>query len=119
MKLTTDIKPRKDGTITVKTASNVYKFSADESGMLVAEVNEGDVGFLLDTGNFYPADEADIEAGIAAVSGPQDEIADEADIEAGIAAVSGPQDEIADEAGSESPQADEPTAPKLGKKKGK
>lgn len=84
MKLTTDIKPRKDGTITAKAGSTDYKFVADESGMLVAEVDDGDVGFLLDTGNFYPADEADIEAGIAAVTeqNGDDADADEADIEA-------------------------------------
>lgn len=72
MKLTTDIKPRKDLTVTAKAGGTVYTFVDDGSGMLVAEVNEADVGFLLDSGNFYPADEADIEAGIAA-QGKQDE----------------------------------------------
>lgn len=79
MKLTTDIKPRKDGTVTAKVGPAEYKFVADEDGALVAEVADEDVGFLLDTGNFYPADEADIEAGIAAVAEQQ---GDEADIEA-------------------------------------
>lgn len=67
MKLTTDIKPRKDGTVLVSAGNTAYKFTADASGMLVADVKEEDVGTLLDTGNFYPADEVDIEAGIAAV----------------------------------------------------
>lgn len=83
MKLTTDIKPRRDLTITVKAGETTYKFEADENGMLVADVQDCDVGFLLDTGNFYPADEADIEAGIAAVN--EQEAGgehDEADIEA-------------------------------------
>jgi hypothetical protein len=79
MKLTTDIKPRKDGTVIARASERAYTF-ADEGGMLVAEVHEDDIGFLLDTGNFYPADEADIEAGIAAVV-EQQEGEGKADIE--------------------------------------
>lgn len=75
MKLTTDIRPRKDGSVVVNAAGAKYKFAADASGMLVAEVADEDVGFLLDTGNFYPADEADIEDGIAAVIDSGDDAA--------------------------------------------
>lgn len=67
MKLTTEIKPRKDGTVTARVGAASYTFKTDETGALVAEVDQGDLGALLDTGNFYPADEADIEAGIVAV----------------------------------------------------
>lgn len=70
MKLSTDIKPRKDGTLNVKVHDgSEYKFSQDNYGILVADVtNEEHVGFLLDTGNFYPADEDDISQGLKLVS---------------------------------------------------
>lgn len=76
MKLSTDIKPRKSGTLSVKVHDGAeYQFVADESGALVADVtNEEHVGFLLDTGNFYPVDEEDISQGLKLVAG--DEAAD-------------------------------------------
>ena len=81
MKLTTDIKPRKDGTVFVSVGGKSHVFKADESGMLVADIPDDAVGYLLDTGNFYPADEADIDAGIDAVKAEDgdEDAADEAD----------------------------------------
>lgn len=60
MKLTTDIKPRRDGKLTAKTPDGTeYKFEDDGDGRLVADIkNEDHVSFLLDSGNFYPLDEA-------------------------------------------------------------
>lgn len=60
MQLTTDIKPRRDGKLTAKVDDGTeYKFEDDGSGRLVADIkDENHVAFLLDTGNFYPLDEA-------------------------------------------------------------
>lgn len=79
MKLGTDLQPRLGGEINATTAAGKeYIFMPDASGALVAEVtDEEDIGFLLDTGNFYPADEKDISAGLAAVKVEQiDEVGD-------------------------------------------
>lgn len=80
MKLTTEIIPRRDGTVTAtvpatdSVPSGRYTFKQDADGRLVCDVeHESHIGFLLDTGFFYPADEADIEAGIDAVNQQQDE----------------------------------------------
>lgn len=69
MKLTTDIKPRVDGGVSATApGGRVYQFKPDAGGRLVAEVeDEAHVGFLLDSGNFYPAEEKDTDAGIAAL----------------------------------------------------
>jgi hypothetical protein len=70
MKLTTDILPRKDGTVIVKTPSGgTYVLKKDGEGRLAAEVtNEADIAYLLDNGNFYPLNEGDIEAGLDALN---------------------------------------------------
>lgn len=74
MKLATDLPLRKDDTVTAAVPgapgerATVYTFKAGASGQITADVdNEEHVGYLLDTGNFYPADEKDIGAGVAAV----------------------------------------------------
>lgn len=65
MKLSTDITPRRDGTVNAVTNSgNNYDFTPDKDGRLVADVtDQDDLEFLLDAG-FFPADEADIGSGI-------------------------------------------------------
>lgn len=61
MQLTTDIKPRRDGKLTAMADDGTaYEFKDDGAGRLVADIaNEDHVSFLLDSGNFYPADEAE------------------------------------------------------------
>jgi hypothetical protein len=94
MKLTTDMKPRKDGTVTATVPatdavpSSRYVFKQDADGRLLCDVeHEAHIGWLLDSGFFYPADESDIEAGIDAVNQQHDDGEgsgeDESDIEAG------------------------------------
>jgi hypothetical protein len=70
MKLSTDIKPRADGKVVATAGGAAYVFVRDaESGQLTCDVsNEAHVAYLLDTGNFYPADLGDIPAGLAAVA---------------------------------------------------
>lgn len=67
MKLETDIKPRSEGVVLAEANGNQHVFSPDADGHLVCDVPDADIAFLLDTGNFYPASEADIDTGIAAV----------------------------------------------------
>lgn len=74
MKLTTDIKPRKDGTVIAAVPANDavpagrYVFNPDSDGNLTCDVeHESHIGWLLDTGFYFPVDEADIDAGIDAV----------------------------------------------------
>jgi hypothetical protein len=67
MKLETDIKPRGDGTVIFEAHGVQHIFVHDANGHLVCDVADDAVAFLLDTGNCYPADEADMDAGIAAV----------------------------------------------------
>lgn len=75
MKLATDLPLRKDKTVTATVPDSAgqraatYTFTPDASGQTAADVDcEEHVGYLLDTGNFYPADEKDIGAGVAAVA---------------------------------------------------
>ena len=74
MKLTTDIKPRKDGTVTASTPDGKrYVFAPGKDGALECEVaTDAHIAWLLDTGYFFPVDEADIDAGIAAVKADAD-----------------------------------------------
>ena len=67
MKLTTDIQPRKDGTVKAVVPAHggakesVYVFQKDASGVLCCEVeNEDHLAYLLDSGNFIP--EGDVAA---------------------------------------------------------
>ena len=66
MKLTTDITPRKDGTVIVKTPTGgTYVLKDAGDGRLTADVsNDADIAYLLDNGNFYPLNEGDIDAGL-------------------------------------------------------
>ena len=74
MKLTTDIKPRQEGTVVAEIGDGKqYTFEPDAEGRLVAEVDDDThVGYLLDSGNFYPADESDNEAGIESLNSTQE-----------------------------------------------
>ena len=79
MKLETNIKPRRDGTVTATAGKASYVFAEGADGRLIADVaDESHVGFLLATGNFVPADEADFQAGMEAVKsvvgGDDDEV---------------------------------------------
>lgn len=75
MKLTTSIQPRKDGTLRVTVLENdAYVFRASESGELECEVlDKRAIVALLQTGNFYPANEADFEAAMDVMGIPKDE----------------------------------------------
>ena len=66
MKLQALIKPRKDGSVlSTGLDGKTYKFSADESGDLVCDVDhEPTVANLLRTENFTPIEESDF--GVAA-----------------------------------------------------
>jgi len=76
MKLTTDIKPRKDGAVTASTPDGKrYVFAPGKDGALECEVaTDAHIAWLLDTGYFFPVDEADIDAGIAAVQAEAPEV---------------------------------------------
>lgn len=67
MKIETVLKPRRDGTVTVEPdAATRYVFKADEAGRLVCDVSDqGHLHFLLNTGNFIPADPEDFDAAVA------------------------------------------------------
>lgn len=61
MKLLTTLKPRTDGTVTVRDAAGKpYVFKPDDAGVLVCEIEDPAlVGRLLAGEMFEPADEAD------------------------------------------------------------
>lgn len=62
MKLITTIKPRRDGTVIVTGADGkaLHTFALNDEGQLACDVpDDGTIGMLLLTENFYPADEAD------------------------------------------------------------
>ena len=76
MLLESAVGPRRDGTVIARVDQAKYVFEADASGVLVCEVPDADhVAFLLETGNFYPADAGDFEVAAALIA--------EADTEAG------------------------------------
>ena len=72
MKLEAEISPRTDGTLIATAGTgNAYTFRADADGRLVCDVpDQDDVAFLLDTGNFHPADEQDIEIAVQVAGAP-------------------------------------------------
>jgi len=73
MKLETNVPPRKDGTVTTQFGADVYRFTSDNSDAMVCEVsNPEHVAFLLSTGNFYPAYEADYAAAAALLKQNED-----------------------------------------------
>ena len=76
MKLGTSIKPRRDGTLSVDALGGgvKYDFAPGPDGDMVGDVkDERTVAHLLNTGNFYPANEKDIPKAqaILAKSAPQ------------------------------------------------
>lgn len=91
MKLMTDIKARADGNVNAVTADGTsYDFKPDADGRLVAEVeDDAHVGFLLDSGNFYPADEDDADAGIAALENQNEQEQAPEEVTAGTAKKAG------------------------------
>lgn len=99
MKLLTEIKPRRDGTVRATAKDGTaYVFTPDANGDLTCDVHdEALVAALLATENFWPVDQADYESAVklvkpvvesqanadAAASGENDEDdGDEADDEA-------------------------------------
>ena len=65
MKLNTSIQPRRSGTVLARVAGAVIEFTPGEDGELSADVVDPlAVVELLDTGNFYPANEADYDAAL-------------------------------------------------------
>lgn len=92
MKLATDVPLRKDGTVTATVPGEAgqpttgYVFRPDDSGQTTADVDcEEHVAWLLDTGFFFPADEADTMAGVAAVAAQNSGDADESVVKEGPA----------------------------------
>lgn len=75
MKLTTSIQPRKDGTVSVTLADcETFVFKAGASGDLECEViGEEAIAALLQTGNFYPADEADFDKALSVIKQPEED----------------------------------------------
>lgn len=66
MKLNTSIQPRRSGTVLARAAGVVIKFAPGEDGELSADVADPvAVTELLNSGNFYPANEADYDAALA------------------------------------------------------
>ena len=74
MKLMTSIPARKDGIVVASHDDKQYVFRADESGDLVAEVDDaGALALFLGTGNFLPYDESDMPAAVALLNVNEDE----------------------------------------------
>lgn len=68
MKLTTSIQPRRDGTVSVTAIGQTYVFKAAESGDMECDVvDKQAIAALLETGNFYPANEADFDAALSVI----------------------------------------------------
>ena len=88
MKIETSIKPRRDGTVNVDTPDGVVVFRADESGVMVADVESAQAqAFLLARADdFIPADDADFEVanslltqGTGGDDDPDDDVDDDPD----------------------------------------
>lgn len=81
MKLATEIPLRSDGVVCVSMPDGTeYVFRPDEGGLVSTTVKDkGHVHYLLETGNFYPVEEADIEAALDDIGEADDEEADEAE----------------------------------------
>lgn len=72
MKLSTSIQPRRDGTVTATVpGGEKFVFKPGASGDLECDVTGEDaIAALLQTGNFYPADEADFEQALSVIKIP-------------------------------------------------
>lgn len=83
MKLQTEIKPRRDGTVIATGQSGArYVFRANEAGDLVCEVaSAADVAHLVGNELFWPADPKDYDAALAlsAVDSEDDDGDDDGD----------------------------------------
>jgi hypothetical protein len=80
MKLETTIMPRRDGTVIATAKSGGRYVFTMQGGRLVADVPvDADVAYLLNTGLFLPADEADFEAAAAMVQ-PEDSGVDDGSV---------------------------------------
>lgn len=76
MRLETCIKPRKDGVVNVAIDGATYVFKPDESGVLVADIeNKGHLAYLLQNcgDNFMPADPDDFVAADAIAANETDD----------------------------------------------
>jgi hypothetical protein len=81
MKLTTTIRPRRDGTVRVGS----IVFAAQSDGSLVADVDDDVVVLqLLDTGYFEPADTADFARAAAMVAAAIEPLDDDGPDDAGV-----------------------------------
>jgi len=73
MKISTTIRPRRDGTVTFQHGKVTYTFREDDRGDLVCEVpDEEAVTKMLLTDNFAPADPADYDRATVLVGGAAD-----------------------------------------------
>jgi len=83
MKLTTNIRPRLDGTVKARGADGViYEFKPDASGELVGDVTDhATIAMLVATENFIPVDEADFEQAFALAGGNTAEPVEEDDLD--------------------------------------
>lgn len=74
MRLETSIQPRRDGSVTAVVGNARYVFtSVPPDGSLQADVdNDQDASYLLSTGNFYPANEADYANASAMLAEPEE-----------------------------------------------
>ena len=69
MKLLTTIKPRKDGTVISRFGAEVCVFKPGEDGDMACDVADpAHIAFLLNTGNFYPANPEDYEEAVVVAS---------------------------------------------------
>lgn len=71
MILETTILPRKDGKVIARTERGAIIFETGKGGVLSCDVTDkDDIKFLLDTGNFSPANESDFDAAITLQAEP-------------------------------------------------
>jgi len=80
MKIETTIAPRKDGAVNVELDGSAYKFVADEHGRLMADIeNDAHIAYLLDLGEFLPADEEDFARAAEIAGNDADDADDDGD----------------------------------------
>lgn len=83
MKLQTTITPRADGTVVVHGNSGKdYIFNPNPDGLLECDVDDADVGELVEGGHFFPADPEDFDKALAMTSKPEEDHGDESGDEA-------------------------------------
>lgn len=74
MRLQTDTRPRRDGTVITRARDGrEYRFTADADGLLSCDVDDQVLAAaLLAGGRFWPADDADAEKALALVNSDDD-----------------------------------------------